>query len=83
MIVWVATLRAAVFIVSTSLAAMRTRVVPAWVGWAGFAAAVLNVAFITVGPIGWMLLWTLIFTIAWVRRGTPERLAVGVVAAAV
>jgi hypothetical protein len=83
MIVWVATLPAAVFIVSTSLAAIRTRVVPAWVGWAGFAAAVLNVAFITVGPIGWMLLWTLIFTIAWVRRGTPERLAVGVVAAAV
>lgn len=83
MIVWVATLPAAVFIVSTSLAAVRTRVVPAWVGWAGFVAAVLNVAFITVGPIGWMLLWTLVFTIAWVRRGAPERQAMGVAAAAV
>jgi hypothetical protein len=79
----VATLPAAVFIVSTSLAAMRARTIPAWVGWAGFAAAVLNVAFITVGPIGWMLLWTLIFTIAWVRRAAPERQAVGVATAAV
>jgi hypothetical protein len=83
MIVWVATLPAAVFIISASLAAMRARTIPAWVGWAGFAAAVLNIAFITVGPIGWMLLWTLVFTIAWVRRGTPERLAVGVATAAV
>jgi hypothetical protein len=83
MVVWVATLPAAVFIVSTSLAAMRARTIPAWVGWAGFAAAVLNVAFITVGPIGWMLLWTLIFTIAWVRRAAPERQAVGVATAAV
>jgi MFS family permease len=83
MIVWVATLPAAVFIVSTSLAAMRTRVVPAWVAWAGVAFAVLNAAFITVGPIGWMLLWTLIFSVAWVRRGAPEREASGVVAAAV
>jgi hypothetical protein len=83
MIVWVATLPAAVFIVSTSLAALRTRVVPAWVAWAGVAFAVLNAAFITVGPIGWMLLWTLIFCVAWVRRGASEREAAGVVAAAV
>jgi hypothetical protein len=83
MIVWVATLPAAVFIFSTSLAAMRARVIPAWVGWAGFAAAVLNAAFITVGPIGWMLLWTLIFSVAWVRRSAPERTAVGVATAAV
>ena len=83
MIVWVATLPAAVFIVSTSLAAMRARVVPAWVGWAGFAAAVLNIAFITLGPIGWMLLWTLIFSVAWVRRGAPHWEPAEVMAAAV
>jgi len=83
MIVWVATLPAAVFIVSTSLAALRTRLVPAWVAWAGFAFAVLNAAFITVGPIGWMLLWTLIFCVAWVRRGAPEQGRAGVVAEAV
>jgi hypothetical protein len=38
---------------------------------------------VTVGPIGWMLLWTLIFSIAWVRRDAPEREASGVVAAAI
>ena len=80
---WVATLPTAVFIVSTSLAAWRTRSVPAWVAWAGVAFALLNAAFIAVGPIGWMLLSTLIFSIAWVRRDAPEREASGVVAAAI
>ena len=67
---------AAVMVLSASTAALRSGVLPAWLGWIGLVIAVAMLFAVTFVPIlvfvGWVLVVSLVMTVAaWrVRGGT-------------
>ena len=70
-----AEIAAAALLVATGLLAVLTRVLPAWLGWASFAVALL----LLILPIGWAALligfplWVLVVSVLLWRRGErPE-----------
>lgn len=68
---------AALFLVATAVAALATRVLPAWLAWAGVVVAVV----LLIPPIGWAALivgfplWVLVTSVLLLRRQEPAATA--------
>jgi hypothetical protein len=64
-------LAAILLVVAASLAAVRQRILPRWLGWSGFVAAALFP--LAVGFIGFLVLfvWVLATSVALIARRTP------------
>ena len=60
---------AGVMAIAASLVALRTRAVPAWVGWLGVVAGVASFATVTFFGIFAWLGWILIVSVALLARG--------------
>lgn len=66
---------AAPMVLAVSVAALRSRLLPRWLGWAGcVVAASCLVGFLGV-PMGLFLLWTVLVGVYLTRRLPPERTA--------
>jgi hypothetical protein len=61
----------AALMIAASLAAMRARVIPSWLGWLGIASGVLAVFSITFFPQFLIAIWLLVAGVALFRAGDP------------
>jgi len=61
----------AALMIAASLAAMRARVIPSWLGWLGIASGVLAVFSITFLPQFLIAIWLVVAGVALFRSGDP------------
>jgi hypothetical protein len=64
------TMATAVLIAATSVLAVRTSVLPSWLGWVGFAAALAELVAILFFPLFALWAWVIVVSIALIAR--PE-----------
>jgi hypothetical protein len=61
--------------IAASLAVVRTRALPVWVGWVGVAAGIIALASIAFFPWFVIALWLLVASVILFRAGSPRRTA--------